>query len=146
MYFDPAGNIQYIGSIFDAGIPGLPAFFTGGQNLIVVLTGLLNLPDNPEQTLITDSLAADLQIFGYEIPTLQRTYWYDPHLRRIVKYVEYNSLSKIETRIELENFVEMEGMNLPRTITVIQANERRMLSLHYQDIQIAKQPSQANAL
>ncbi|HKJ66802.1 MAG TPA: DUF4292 domain-containing protein [bacterium] len=145
IFLDPAGNVQYVGTTENTGIPGLPALFSGKQNIIVLLTGLLNIPENPLQSLTADSLQDNLQVLYYTSPELHQTYWYDSRVNKVVKYRELNLGTGVTTEIDLQNFIELEGINFPRSIKIIQPEEKRLLSIYYQDIQIARRKVQAYA-
>ncbi len=145
IFLDPAGNLQYIGTTENTGIPGLPVLFSGKQNIVVLLTGLLNIPDNPGNTLAADSLQENLQVLHYEMPEFTQTYWYDSRVRKVVRYRELNIRTGMKTEIELMNFVELEGINFPRSIKIVQPEEKRLLSIHYQNIQIARRKARAHA-
>ncbi len=66
-------------------------------------------------------------------------------MKKVVKYRELNIGTGVTTEIDLQNFIELEGINLPRSIKIIQPEEKRLLSIYYQDIQIARRKVQAYA-
>lgn len=145
LFFDAGGNLQYVGTTDQTGIPGLPVLFSGDQNMVVLLTGLLNLPDQSTATLTGDTLRDQLWVLHYDTPDSRRTYWYSPEFGRITKYTEEHKTTGAVTEIELSGFLKIEGINLPRSIKVVQPGEKRMLSVYYHDISIQKRKNRVNA-
>lgn len=145
LFFDAGGNLQYVGTTDQTGIPGLPVLFSGDQNMVVLLTGLLNLPEQATATLTGDTLQDRQWVLHYDTPGSRQTYWYDPEVGRITKYTEEQKATGTVTEIELSGFIEVDGINLPRSIKVVQPVEKRMLSVYYHDISIQKRKSRTDA-
>lgn len=144
LFFDAGGDLQYVGTTEQTGIPGLPVLFSGDQNIVVILAGILNLPDQQSATLSSDTLTDHQWVLHYATPENQRTYWYDTELRRITKYIEIQNGTGLRTEIDLSDFVEVDGMNMPRSIKIVQPVAKRMLSVYYHDIAIQKRKSPAD--
>ena len=139
VFYDAKGNVQFIGTTEETGIPGLPRIISGQQNVTHVFLGLINLPMDSTIVLQQDSLGGELYHLEYESDYISREYLVDPKLRKVVKYTETDLLTGMNTIIDISNFTEIQGVNIPKSITVTQPGSKRMFSIFYHKIQIALQ-------
>lgn len=139
VFYDAKGNVQFIGTTEETGIPGLPRIISGNQNVTHVFLGLINLPMDSTIILQQDSLGEELYHLEYKSDYISREYQVDPKLRKVVKYTETDLLTGLNTTIDISNFTEIQGINIPKSITVTQQASRRMFSIFYHKIQIALQ-------
>lgn len=145
LFYNANDKLQYIGSPDNTGIPALPEIFSGQQDLVTILAGMMNLPDNMNQTMLSDSMDGPLYQINFRTDSTTSSYWYDPTVAMFSKYRETELPSGRQTEIELGKFTEVDGMQLPRTIKISQPGKRRMLAIYYHSINISRENS-ANAL
>jgi len=145
MFYNAEDRLQFIGSPDNTGIPALPEIFSGQQDLPTIITGMLNLPANPNQSVASDSMDGDLYWLRFESDSTTTDYWYDPQVAMLSRYQEVEKFTGKKTTIEFDKFTEINGMQLPRSIKIIQPEERRMLAIYYHSINISRDQS-ADAL
>ena len=137
-FYTPDGTLKYIGSPEDAGIPGLPSIFTGSTDILRVLIGAINLPERSEAKFIRESRDHSRFVWEYVSDSLRQEYWIDPVVRRVVKYKETPIANGNTITIDLSKYLVIDGIQLPRSITVMQPGEKRMFSIYYNDIEIIR--------
>lgn len=145
MFYDADDHLQYIGSPDDTGIPALPELFTGQQELIPILTGMINLPDNFQSTLTSDSLNNGMYVLHFSSDSTHSAYEYNPAVGMFAKYSETNNITGQQTKILFDKFTRVNDFHFPRTIKVVQPEQKRLLSIYYHSITINRE-DQANAL
>lgn len=137
-FYTPDGALKYIGSPKDAGrVPGVPAILTGSQDLLRVLIGAINLPEDPHMKLVQDAVEEEYTV-EYTSDSLKQQYWIDPGIRKVTKYQETDIPTGNMVVIDLSNYVEVNGIRLPRSIAVTQAQENRFFGIYYTNIEIRR--------
>ena len=139
MFYDASGALKYIGPPENAGVPGLPDIVTGDQQLIRLLIGAINLPDaGKSSALKSEKFEDNLYHITYQNDENTTQYWIDPAVRKITQYQQIAEKQTEKTVINLSDYAEVDGLQLPRLITVTQPGARRLLSIYYHNIQITR--------
>lgn len=139
MFYDADDHLQYIGSPDDTGIPALPELFTGQQELIPILTGMINLPDSFQSTLVSDSLENGMYVLHFSSDSTQSVYDYNPEIEMFTKYLETDKSSGKQTKILFDKFITVDDFHLPRSVKVVQPDQKRLLSIYYHSITINRE-------
>ncbi len=145
MFYNADNQLQFIGSPKHTGIPALPQLFTGQQEIIPILTGMINLPDNLHSTLTGDSLENGKYSLYFSNDSTTSRYQFNPQTDMFDAYREFNRNTGQQTDIAFGKFTEVNGMQLPRSIKVTQPNEHRLFSIYYHSMTINRE-EHANAL
>ena len=135
--YNQKGELQYVGSPQNPGLPGFPDLSALHHDLFSVLMGVITFPDSLNDETV-DSNQEGQYIISRMQDDQQISYWVDPGLMKVTKYEEQAEGEQPRLTMEFNNFTNTRGINFPRSIRVIQHQQNRMFSIYYHQIEIER--------